>query len=157
MASLGRLVAGVAHELNNPISFVYGNMHALQRYTARLSLYFDAINEGQSRESLKAMREALRLDKLIRDLNSLVDGTMEGADRVKEIVNDLRQFSSTQESEKNASISPTLFARPCIGSLRKVNTQLRYVKRYRMGYLHLDTPVRSIRLWSILFRMPSMR
>ncbi len=46
------------------------------------------------------MREELRLDKLIRDLNSLVDGTMEGADRVKEIVNDLRQFSSTQESEK---------------------------------------------------------
>jgi two-component system sensor histidine kinase HupT/HoxJ len=46
------------------------------------------------------MRQKLRLDKVIRDLNSLVDGTMEGADRVKEIVDDLRQFSSTQESEK---------------------------------------------------------
>jgi two-component system sensor histidine kinase HupT/HoxJ len=39
MASLGRLVAGVAHELNNPISFVLGNVHALQRYSDRLQRY----------------------------------------------------------------------------------------------------------------------
>lgn len=100
MASLGRLVAGVAHELNNPISFVYGNMHVLRRYTDKLSAYFDAVAQGESRDNLRDMREQLRLDKAIKDLNSLVDGTMEGADRVKEIVNDLRQFSSTQVSEK---------------------------------------------------------
>ncbi|WP_432474107.1 ATP-binding protein [Amphritea sp. HPY] len=100
MASLGRLVAGVAHELNNPISFVYGNMHALQRYTDKLVTYFNAINEGASRMALRELREDLRLDKAIQDLNSLVDGTMEGADRVKDIVRDLRQFSSCQETAK---------------------------------------------------------
>ncbi|WP_221797695.1 ATP-binding protein [Oceanobacter mangrovi] len=100
MASLGRLVAGVAHELNNPISFVYGNMHALKRYTTRLVQYFDAVQSGASGASLAQMREELRLDKVIADLDSLVEGTLEGADRVREIVNDLKQFSSTQRSEK---------------------------------------------------------
>ena len=100
MASLGRLVAGVAHELNNPISFVYGNMHALRRYTTRLVEYFDAVQAGASRTELQELRARLRLDKAMADLDSLVEGTLEGADRVREIVNDLRQFSSTQRSDK---------------------------------------------------------
>ena len=100
MASLGRLVAGVAHELNNPISFVYGNMHALKRYSDRLARYFDAIHEGASREQLQQLRAELRLDRAMKDLGSLVEGTLEGADRVREIVSDLRQFSSCQSAEK---------------------------------------------------------
>ena len=46
MASLGRLVAGVAHELNNPISFVLGNVHALKKYSERMGRYIDAVRAG---------------------------------------------------------------------------------------------------------------
>ncbi len=102
MASLGRLVAGVAHELNNPISFVYGNVHALKRYSDKLARYFDAIHSGASRPELQALRAEMRLDKAMADLSSLVEGTLEGADRVREIVSDLRQFSSCQSVAKTA-------------------------------------------------------
>jgi two-component system sensor histidine kinase HupT/HoxJ len=57
MASLGRLVAGVAHELNNPISFVLGNVYALQRYGQRMREYLDALHAGKSREALAGLRE----------------------------------------------------------------------------------------------------
>ena len=97
MASLGRLVAGVAHELNNPISFVFGNMHALRRYGARIARYLEADPEGAAPEDLKRIREELKIDQIIKDLNPLIDGTLEGAERVSDIVQDLRRFSATQQ------------------------------------------------------------
>lgn len=96
MAALGRLVAGVAHELNNPISFVFGNMHALKRYGARLTEYLQAINRGGHHEQLLELRKSLKIDRILLDIGPLVDGTLEGAERVSEIVQDLRRFSSSQ-------------------------------------------------------------
>lgn len=52
MASLGQLVAGVAHELNNPISFVLGNVHALRKYCDRLQTYMAALHAHQDRKSV---------------------------------------------------------------------------------------------------------
>ncbi len=94
MASLGRLVAGVAHELNNPISFVLGNVHALQRYAGRLAGYLETIHRGAGAEEIESARRNLRIDRILDDLPSLIEGTIEGAERTRAIVDGLKRFSA---------------------------------------------------------------
>ena len=101
MASLGRLVAGVAHELNNPISFVLGNVHALQRYTERLRDYLGAIHANAGADEQAALRAKLRIDHLLSDLPSLMEGTLEGARRTADIVQGLKRFSAMDRGERS--------------------------------------------------------
>lgn len=96
MASLGRLVAGVAHELNNPISFVFGNMHALKRYGDRVTRYLERVNELAAGPELAAVQKELKIDRVLNDMGPLIEGTLEGAERVSEIVQDLRRYSGGQ-------------------------------------------------------------
>ncbi|MEW5882503.1 MAG: ATP-binding protein [Pseudomonadota bacterium] len=99
MASLGRLVAGVAHELNNPISFILGNVHAVERYCRRLSEYIGAVHAGMRDAELQALRERLKIDRVLADFPSLIEGTLEGAQRTAEIVNGLKRFSALDREE----------------------------------------------------------
>jgi two-component system sensor histidine kinase HupT/HoxJ len=103
MSSLGRLVAGVAHELNNPISFVLGNVHALNRYTTRLRQYLDAVHAEAAlgnNPTLLALAQKLRIEHILRDLPSLMDGTIEGAQRTASIVDGLKRFSALDGEER---------------------------------------------------------
>ena len=112
MSSLGRLVAGVAHELNNPISFVLGNVHALNRYTQRLRQYLDAVHAALGPEpapGLRALAQQLRIDHILQDLPSLMDGTIEGAQRTASIVDRLKRFSALDGEEREAvAIDPVI-------------------------------------------------
>lgn len=99
MASLGKLVAGVAHELNNPISFVLGNVHAMRKYTPRLKRYLDAVHDGMAGAELRALREELRIDRLLDDLAPLLSGAVEGAERTRDIVDGLKRFSASDRNE----------------------------------------------------------
>ncbi|SBT03802.1 PAS/PAC sensor signal transduction histidine kinase [Candidatus Accumulibacter aalborgensis] len=100
MASLGRLVAGVAHELNNPISFVLGNVLAIRRYAARLQSYLQAVHSEAFARSpeLDALRQELRIDRIMQDFTPLLDGMTEGAERTRDIVDGLKRFSAMDRS-----------------------------------------------------------
>jgi len=96
MASLGRLVAGVAHELNNPISFVYGNIHTLEKYRRGLT---DYIQNGAGSAQQSELRRRYKIDAILADLPSLIDGMMEGAVRISDIVKNLRRLSFSRPAE----------------------------------------------------------
>jgi signal transduction histidine kinase len=91
LSSLGQLVAGIAHELNNPIAYIYANMQELQRYLALLT----APREPGRTPS----QDTRELEFVQEDLQSLLAESLEGSRRVKRIVEALRNFSRLDEAE----------------------------------------------------------
>jgi len=105
MISLGQLVAGVAHELNNPIGFIHSNMHHLLEYVEKLRSYVEVVRRNQeslpeaARSEMDEIEKKVEIDFLLKDMEELTQSCVDGARRTKDIVLGLRSFSRIEGAE----------------------------------------------------------
>jgi two-component system, NtrC family, sensor kinase len=101
MSSLGQMVAGIAHEINNPVSFIFGNLTYTEEYTASimklLQMYLNEFPEPSP--AIRDAIDTLELDFLLDDLPKMLSSMHVGATRIRDIVRSLRNFSRLDESD----------------------------------------------------------
>lgn len=100
MSSLGQMVAGLAHEINNPVSFIYGNITHAKEYTRDLLGLIELYQKHcpQAHPEITEEIETIDFQFLIEDLPRLFKSMTLGADRIRDIIKSLRTFARLDES-----------------------------------------------------------
>jgi two-component system NtrC family sensor kinase len=142
MASIGQLAAGVAHEINNPMGFIGSNITTLAKYVGKLEEFFSEqagvlekfVTDTEALAKVAESRKRLKLDFVLEDMKDLISESLDGCDRVKKIVMDLKGFSRVDQAEYQK-----IDINECIDStLNIVWNELKYKVKLKKEYGQLD-------------------
>lgn len=164
MSSLGQMVAGVAHEINNPVSFIYGNIPYVDRYVRSLHEILVAYQRfyPQPNAEIQALIEEAELDFLLKDLAQILGSMKGGASRIREVVLSLRNFARLDEASRKSAnlhdgLDSTLFilqsqlteirVQRCYGELPAIECYPRQLNQVFMSLL--TNAIEALNRWPV--------